>query len=117
MPVGKLSRVLQHIRHIAGARPGQETTDTALLEQFVRDRDEQAFATLVQRHGPLVLGVCRRLLTDGQDAEEAFQATFVVLARQAKSIGRGEVLASWLYRVAYNTAMNARKRAGQRVAS
>jgi DNA-directed RNA polymerase specialized sigma24 family protein len=108
MAVGKLNRVVQHLRRMVGPGSAPAESDAALLSRFVRDRDETAFAALVERHGPLVLGVCRRLLTDPKQAEEAFQATFVVLAKQAGSVGRREVLASWLYRVAYRVASNAR---------
>jgi HlyD family secretion protein len=116
---GQLNRVIRHLRHMVGAAPQGEHSDAQLLQQFAQDRDETAFAALVQRHGPLVLGVCRRLLPEARQAEDAFQATFVVLARQAASIRRREVLASWLYRVAYQTAVNAKNRAaaGQKVAS
>jgi RNA polymerase sigma-70 factor (ECF subfamily) len=74
--------------------------DAQLLEQFVRRRDETAFEALLYRHGPLVFGVCRRLLYNPQDAEDAFQATFLVLARKAGAIGRRALLGNWLYGVA-----------------
>src|SRR2546423_10184395 len=82
--------------------------DGQLLERFVQHRDETAFAALVARHGPLVLGVCRRVLRHQQDTEDAFQATFVVLARKARSICKQTSLASWLYKVAYRIALRAR---------
>src|SRR5262249_38658907 len=71
-------------------------------------KEESAFEALVRRHGPMVLGVCRRILHNAQDAEDAFQATFLVLLRKAPSIARREVLGSWLYTVAYRTATRAR---------
>jgi RNA polymerase sigma factor (sigma-70 family) len=86
--------------------------DAELLDRFVRGRDEAAFELLVWRHGSLVYNVCRRVLRDAHDAEDAFQATFLVLARKAESVGRGEALAGWLYRVAYRAALRARSRAG-----
>src|SRR5215207_8292932 len=78
--------------------------DGQLLQRYVRYQDETAFAALVTRHGPLVLGVCRRVLHHQQDTEDAFQATFVVLARKARSICKQASLASWLYKVAYRIA-------------
>jgi RNA polymerase sigma factor (sigma-70 family) len=85
-----------------------DLTDAQLLESFLSRRDEAAFAALVQRHGPLVFGTCRRVLGHVQDAEDAFQATFLLLARKAASIIRRELIAGWLYRVAYRTALEAR---------
>jgi RNA polymerase sigma factor (sigma-70 family) len=83
-------------------------TDGQLLEWFVTQRDEAAFEALVRRHGPMVLGVCSRVLRNRQDAEDAFQATFLVLVRKAAGIGRGELLGNWLYGVAHRTALDAR---------
>jgi RNA polymerase sigma factor (sigma-70 family) len=102
--------VLRHIRHLAAA--GQ--ADAQLLGRFVRGREQAAFEALVRRHGPLVLGVCRRVLHNLDDAEDAFQATFLALARQAGSIGQREALAGWLYRVAYRVATRERDRARTR---
>ncbi len=81
-----------------------DLTDGELLERFVSGRDETAFAALVSRHGPMVLGICRRLLRHAQDAEDAFQATFLVLVRKAGGIGRRELLGNWLYGVAVRVA-------------
>jgi RNA polymerase sigma factor (sigma-70 family) len=89
-------------------------TDGQLLARFIDGREEAAFAALVRRHGPMVLGVCRRLLGNAQDAEDAFQASFLVLARKAPSILRREAVASFLYGVAYRTALRARVRAVKR---
>ncbi len=79
-------------------------SDRQLLERFAASRDEAAFAALVDRHGPMVLGICRQLLGDVQHAEDAFQATFLVLARKARSIRDPELLGNWLYGVATRTA-------------
>jgi RNA polymerase sigma factor (sigma-70 family) len=89
-------------------------TDGQLLECFVTCRDEAAFEALVRRHGPMVLGVCRRVLNLAQDAEDAFQATFLVLVRKANSIHQRELLGNWLYGVAYRTALEARAAATRR---
>ena len=78
----------------------EQTPDGLLLDAFVRARSETAFAELVRRHGPMVWGVCRRVLRHEADAEDAFQATFLAFVRRAGSIARGEAVAGWLYRVA-----------------
>jgi RNA polymerase sigma factor (sigma-70 family) len=85
-------------------------SDAELLERFAAARDGAAFEVLVWRHGPLVLGVCRRLLRDDGDVEDVFQATFLTLVRRARSVRRGGALAAWLYRVAYRIALGVRGR-------
>jgi RNA polymerase sigma factor (sigma-70 family) len=92
----------------------KEPSDRRLLERYTRHQDETAFQALVARHGPMVLGVCKRVLHHAQDAEDAFQATFLVLVRKTGSIGQPELLANWLYRVAHHTALKARANAARR---
>src|SRR5262249_54094954 len=100
--------VIPHIRRAVLLRNGAGLTDGQLLESYLRSREEGAFAALVQRHGPMVWGVCRRLLGNHHDAEEAFQATFLVLVHKAASIVPQEMVANWLYGVAHHTALKAR---------
>src|SRR4051812_20581571 len=82
--------------------------DARLLDTFLTDRNESAFAALVFRHGPMVLAACRRILRHRQDAEDAFQATFLVLARRAADVWPREAVGSWLYGVACRVAAKAR---------
>src|SRR5579872_3165619 len=110
-----LRHLLDRLRRTA-AEPGGGPTDADLLRRFVRRRDEAAFELLVWRHGPMVLGVCRRVLRDAHAAEDAFQATFLALARKAGGIARGGAAAPWLYRVALRAALRARAAAAKRAA-
>ena len=112
MANGQLGPLLRQLRRLAA--PDGAVGDGLLLERFLSRRDEDAFAALVRRHGPLVLGVCRRVLRQDQDAEDAFQAVFLVLARKAGSIRKHESVGSWLYEVAYRIAVKARAGAAQR---
>src|SRR6516162_9184327 len=91
--------------------------DGLLLARFVAARDEASFAALLRRHGPMVLGVCRRVLRHAHDAEDAFQATFLVLAKKAAAVAKREAVASFLYGVAYRTALRARAQAARRRAT
>ena len=100
--------ILPHLCRMIGAQFGGELSDGDLLERFRNQHDAEAFAALVRRHGPMVLGVCRRILRNVHDAEDAFQAAFLVLARQSRGITKQEALASWLYGVAYRVALKAR---------
>src|SRR5262245_52546618 len=108
---GPLGTVLRQIRQLVGSRVAAELTDGHLLERFAKQRDEAAFEALLRRHGPLVLGVCRRILPNTHDADDAFQATFLVLVRKAGSLGRRGSVAPWLYTVAHHTALRARAEA------
>jgi RNA polymerase sigma factor (sigma-70 family) len=106
--------ILRHIRNLLVTQTARASSDSVLLRRFSGQHDEQAFAALLHRHGGLVWGVCRHILRNEHDAEDAFQATFLVLARRAGAVRKGESLASWLYGVAYRVAVRARKRAAQR---
>src|SRR5271170_4507596 len=111
MTISRLNSVLHHLRDgLATIGP----SDGQLLERFLARRDENAFDALVRRHGPMVLGVCRRVLRNSHDAEDAFQATFLVLVRKAASIALRDLLANWLYGVAHQTALKARATAARR---
>ena len=99
--------IIRHIRRMV-LRDAKGLTDGQLLELFLVQNDEAAFEALVRRHGPMVLAVCRRVLKNQHDAEDAFQASFLVFIRRAASIAKPELLGNWLYGVAYRTAMKAR---------
>jgi RNA polymerase sigma factor (sigma-70 family) len=119
--------VLRHLRRLGARHPAERPTDAELLQRFTACRDGEAFAELVGRHGAMVLGVCRSVLGHEQDAEDAFQATFLVLARQAGSIRHGQALPAFLYEVAHRASARAQatavrwrardKRAGERAPS
>jgi RNA polymerase sigma factor (sigma-70 family) len=97
--------------------PAEEAPgDAELLRRFARGRDDAAFTTLVRRHGPMVLGVCRRVLKRPHDAEEAFQTTFLILVRKAGTLTRPDQLAGWLYGVAYRAALKVRAAAARQAA-
>jgi RNA polymerase sigma factor (sigma-70 family) len=108
------SPILQLIRRVVGDPRVRCCADEELLRRILDRPDEEAFETLVQRHGPMVLDVCRGVLANEADAEDAFQATFLVLARKARAIRRATSLASWLHGVAYRTACQARTAAARR---
>jgi RNA polymerase sigma factor (sigma-70 family) len=108
----RLGAVLQQIGALAGKHSGVRT-DQQLLEAFVLRGDEAAFSALLDRHGAMVLGVCRRLLRHQQDAEDAFQATFFIFAQKAASIRNREAVGSWLWGVAHRTALKARRSAAR----
>jgi RNA polymerase sigma factor (sigma-70 family) len=109
MATRQVESVLHHVRQVLVQHGARQQSDRELLQQFALRRDEQAFAELVRRHGLMVLAVCRRVLHDVHDAEDAFQAVFLILARKAKARGWRESVANWLYLVAYRLAMRLRK--------
>src|SRR5262245_39479638 len=114
MATSPMSEVIHHLRRTVLLPDGAGLTDGQLLEGFLSRRDEAARAALVRRHGPMVWGVCRRVLRSYHDAEDAFQATFLVLVRKAASIVPRETVANWLYGVAHQTALKARATAARR---
>jgi RNA polymerase sigma factor (sigma-70 family) len=114
MASGRCGIALRQLGRLFGEGTLTGLTDAQLLDRFVARRDESAFAILVERHGPMVLAVCRGVLKDVNDAEDAFQATFLVLFRKAGGLRGGKSLGSWLYRVAYRIAIRANAVAARR---
>lgn len=106
--------ILRHLRGLLGVPGGETASDGQLLERFVNHAEESAFAALMQRHGPMVLGVCRRLLRHSHDVEDAFQATFLVLARRAAAIRKRQSVGSFLHGVAHRIALKLRAQAARR---
>jgi RNA polymerase sigma factor (sigma-70 family) len=106
--------LLRQLSGLVAPRDQLGQTDQELLQRFAAARDENAYLALLHRHAGLVWGVCRRVLGHEQDAEDAFQATFLALARKADSVRQTDAVGSWLYRVAYHIASNARRGAGRR---
>src|SRR5262245_62118211 len=108
MATSSVNGLIRHLRQAVLRQDGAGLTDGELLELYVTRREEAAFEALLHRHGPMVLGVCRRVLRNEADAEDAFQATFLVFVRKAASIRSRNTVSSWLYSVAHNTALKAK---------
>src|SRR5260370_30717443 len=107
MAVSQIEPIIKHLRTVALRQDGAETSDGQLLENFATTHDAAAFEALVRRHGPMVWGACHRLLRNQHDAEDAFQATFVVWARKAASVSPREMVGNWRYGVAHTVALRA----------
>jgi RNA polymerase sigma factor (sigma-70 family) len=114
MANGRLAPVIRHLRRMVRPAAGEGISDAQLLERFAVQGDEAAFELLMWRHGPMVWGLCRRILQDHHEAEDVFQATMLVLARKAGSIGQYQSIASWLYKVTYRIALRARAGSSKR---
>jgi RNA polymerase sigma factor (sigma-70 family) len=109
MAHGQSDNVLEYIRKLVAGETTGRLPDRELLDRFIQYRDEAAFTGLVQRYGPMVLNVCRRVLGHIDEAEDAWQATFLVLACKAASIRKKDSLGSWLHRVAFHVAANLKR--------
>ena len=109
-----LNELVQNLRRTVEAYRLDPLPDAELLERFRRTTDPAAFEAIVRRHGDRVLAACHKVLSDPADVEDAFQATFVVLLREARSVRKRESLGGWLYGVAHRTALQARRRATRR---
>ena len=114
MAATDFGKVVRQLRGVLARQEVARLPDADLWQRYVRQQDEAAFETLMRRHGPMVLGVCRRVLRNEQDAEDAFQATFLVLVRRAASLRSPSTIANWLHGVAYRTALEARSAAARR---
>ena len=108
MTTGRHSQIFQQLRQAVLAHDGAGLTDAELMSHFVGQRDGAALEALIRRHGSMVWSVCRRVLSNEQDAEDAFQASFLVFVRKAASIRARQQVGNWLYGVAYRTALKAR---------
>src|SRR5262249_37966178 len=107
-------RLTRYLRNLVAGTPARDVSDGDLMKQFVVGRDDGAMTALMRRHAPMVYDLCRRVLRNEQDAEDAFQATFLVLARKAHTLRSQESVGNWLYGVAYRTALKARTAAARR---
>lgn len=109
MANGPYHDVVRHVDHLFHHGTAGATGERQLLDKFLADGDETSFEAIVARHGPAVLRVCRQLLNDPNDVDDAFQATFLILVRKARSLHRRDALGGWLYGVAYRVAVRARR--------
>jgi len=114
MGVGQNGAVLRQVDRLFGSGTVAGLSEDQLIDRFVRRRDESAFEAIVARHGPMVLGVCRRALPDPNDADDAFQATFLVLVKKAGTLRDRALLGSWLHGVAHRVAARSRSKAARR---
>src|SRR5262245_39135411 len=114
MAANERNVLVRFVRGLAVRSGGRDTPDSELLRRFVAAKDDAAFSLLVKRHGPMVLSLCRRLLRNDADAQDAFRATFLVLAQKAHTLRSAESVGNWLYGVARRTALKARTGAGRR---
>jgi RNA polymerase sigma factor (sigma-70 family) len=108
MATCQLSKLINHVHKTMLRQEAARLNDAQLLQCYVRGREDAIFDAIVRRHGPMVMGICRRILRNRHDAEDAFQVTFLVLVRKAPSIASRQLLGNWLYGVAHNTALKAR---------
>jgi RNA polymerase sigma-70 factor (ECF subfamily) len=109
-----MDTVVRHLRRAVLGQDGAGRTDAQLLASYIEQQDEAAFEALVHCHGPMVFGVCRRVVGHHHDAEDAFQATFLVLVRKASSVRPRESVANWLHGVAVRTALKAKAMTAKR---
>src|SRR5262245_36562975 len=106
--------VLRFIRKLAVREHIAQLPDGDLLHQYITARDDEAFAALVRRHGPMVLRLCLQILDNVQDAEDAFQATFLILSRKASSVKKRQSVGSWLFGVAHHAATDLKRKRARR---
>src|SRR5438034_8486272 len=111
-----LEQVVKYLTRTAAIQQDGKLADAELLERYIRVRDSAAFEVLVWRHGAMVMHVCKRVTRCEQDAEDGFQATFMTLARKASAIGKRGSVPSWLYKVAFRTALEVKRRARRGIA-
>jgi RNA polymerase sigma factor (sigma-70 family) len=114
MATRQINSVLEQIRRLADGREASRWTDRQLLDRFINKNEDAAFTALVRRHGPMVMSLGWRILRDGADADDVFQAAFLVLARKARSIRKQESIGGWLYRVAFRLALRVRAKTAKR---